>query len=122
MNRCSHCVFWTGQTNERRELVDTVGQCRRFPPHRGSRSVSADGKVFTSEAEFPVTRTDCWCGEFSSCSQGLGLLVPDNPTGQMKKSNAPSATSMLLSSREAAMLVDLLSALALTVAAIPAVW
>src|SRR5690606_36976394 len=50
-------------------------------------------------AEFPMTRSEWWCGEFSSRSERMGLVVPDR-----QKTLAPpiSQKPLLLSQRAAA--------------------
>jgi excisionase family DNA binding protein len=102
MHRCSHCNFWFELSEGWSDRSNAIGECRRLPPKPGHRGASADGKVISCQAEFPVTRTDTWCGEFSSRAAGLGFLVPDSSVGKAAKSIVPGAPPLLFSTREAA--------------------
>jgi len=87
--KCKECKFWQsrwdyleysgddeseGLERGTKYCYQQIGQCRRFPPVyispdesvRGFDSFDGDASDFF---EFPVTRSDMWCGEFASASQ-----------------------------------------------------
>jgi excisionase family DNA binding protein len=110
MRRCSHCGFWVKEENPWATSGQPRGQCRRLPPSLGRRGSSRDDKPYTADAEFPVTRSDWWCGEFSSRADRMGFVVPISrkvvdplePKSPDQQPNSAETKLLLLSQQEAA--------------------
>lgn len=72
--RCEACQFWV--TTQPGGTPKRIGQCRRFPPQFVSEVSSysrnlgggdvSEGISTNTEADWPVTSSGDWCGEFKA--------------------------------------------------------
>lgn len=61
---CGLCRWFSKDEFAKQALV--YGQCRRFPPVRGTRENDVAGEPFC----WPIVEEDDWCGEFSQRTIG----------------------------------------------------